>query len=77
MTTTRPITVTLDLDRGSALPKKTEHRSRPSTGSSETNRRSDFVVSFFTVGGLRIVRDHSAESRQVIVFGNEANSPLF
>ncbi|HTF25815.1 MAG TPA: hypothetical protein VK937_18180 [Candidatus Limnocylindria bacterium] len=80
MTTTRPLTVTLDLDGGLALPKKIENPVATSTGSSETNRRSDFVVSFSTVGGLgglRIVPDHSAESRQVIVLGNEGYSPLF
>jgi len=74
MTTTRPLTVGLDLDRGLALPKKIENRSLPSTGWSGQRR---FVVAFSTEGGLRIVPDHSTEWRQVTVLGNKGNSRLF
>ena len=56
---------------------KIQNRSLPSTGSSGTSGSGDIVVAFSTVGGLRIVPDHSAESRQVTVVSYEGNSPLF
>ena len=50
---------------------KIQNRSLPSTGSSGTSGSGDIVVAFSTVGGLRIVPDHSAESRQVTVVSYE------
>ena len=47
------------------------------TGSSGSNGSGDFVIAFSTAPELRIASERSASTRQVVVLGNDAMSPLF
>jgi D-aminopeptidase len=47
------------------------------TGSSASNGSGDYVIAFSTAPRLRIVPERTAGTRDVVVLGNEAMSPLF
>jgi D-aminopeptidase len=47
------------------------------TGSSASNGSGDFVIAFSASPQSRIASEHSADTRQTTVLGNDAMSPLF
>lgn len=47
------------------------------TGSSASNGSGDFVIAFSAAPQSRISSEHSADTRQTTVLGNDAMSPLF